>query len=211
MNAEERSLITGLFDRMWKFSGIEKDDSAAKLINDEVRRNPDAPYLLAQSVLVQEQALQQAESRIRDLEKDVVKAQAAATEASVRSSAASPSFMGGSRSASVPPAGASRNYPGDRSSAGGSFMAQALSTAAGVAGGMLLASGISSLISGDSASASQPAADASGSSGSNPAANENAGSGNQEQDASAIDAADEHGADDGSWGDWGDFGGDLDI
>ena len=65
MNADERSQITSLFDRMRKFGGIEKDGAAAELINDEVRRNPDAPYLLAQSVLMQEQALQRAEARIR--------------------------------------------------------------------------------------------------------------------------------------------------
>ena len=211
MNADERSQITSLFDRMRKFGGIEKDGAAAELINDEVRRNPDAPYLLAQSVLVQEQALQRSEARIRELQNDLYEAQALAPETMARSSQTSSSTARNSRSASVPSAGAPRNYSSDRPSAGGGFMAQALSTAAGVAGGMLLASGISSLISGDSASASQDARATTDSAASSHAPTENTSAGNESQDASAANTANEGGTDDGSWADWGDYGGDLDI
>ncbi len=90
-------------------------------------------------------------------------------------------------------------------------MSQALSTAVGVAGGMLLANGISSLFNSDSANASHAPTAATDSSASSLTESENAAAGNQGQDTSAIDAANEHGTDDGSWGDWGDFGGDLDI
>ncbi len=68
MNTEERNLISGLFDRMGQFGALEKDRDADALIAQAVRANPDAPYMLVQSVLVQEQALQQADSRIRELE-----------------------------------------------------------------------------------------------------------------------------------------------
>ena len=58
MTPEERQLIAGLFDRMRSYGAPEKDREAEALINQSVRANPDAPYMLVQSVLVQEQALQ---------------------------------------------------------------------------------------------------------------------------------------------------------
>ena len=211
MNTDERSQITSLFDRMRKFSGIEKDGAAAELIDEEVRRNPDAPYLLAQSVLVQEQALQRAEARIREMQNNLRDAQALASETTARSSKTFSGDVRNSPSASVPAAGFRRNYQDDCSPAGSGFMSQALSTAAGVAGGMLLASGITSLFDSDSANASQAPTAATDSSASRLTESENAAAGNQGQDTSAIDAANEDGTGDESWGDWGDFGGDLDI
>ena len=71
MTPEERQLVTGLFDRMRNYSLPEKDGEAEALINERVRALPDAPYMLVQSVLVQEQALQEADSRIKALEEQV--------------------------------------------------------------------------------------------------------------------------------------------
>lgn len=215
MNAEERSLIIGLFDRMSKLSDIEKDHDAAELIDGRVRRNPDAAYLLTQSVLVQEQALQRADARIRELEQELSRAKADASQASETSS----SFLGNSRSTSVPTTNPARNNIGDRSATGGGFMAQALSTAAGVAGGMLLASGISSLLGGDSASAATAQNAASDSGPATPAADTNAaaepagGAEHGNESVHAMDAVDESepGMEDVGWDDWGDFGDDLDI
>src|SRR5262245_32614080 len=68
MNPDERQLINGLFDRMRGYGAVEKDRDAEALINQSVRQMPDAPYMLVQSVLVQEHALQQADQRIRELE-----------------------------------------------------------------------------------------------------------------------------------------------
>ena len=75
MNSDERQLIEGLFDRMRSMQVGEKDQDAEALINQAVRQIPDSAYMLVQSVLVQEHALQQAaqrmealESRVRDLE-----------------------------------------------------------------------------------------------------------------------------------------------
>ena len=56
---------------MSRFGAPEKDRDAATLIDRNVRAMPDAPYMLVQSVLVQEHALQQADERIRDLEAQV--------------------------------------------------------------------------------------------------------------------------------------------
>jgi uncharacterized protein len=71
MTPEERQLVTGLFDRMRNYSLTETDAEAEALIHERVRAVPDAPYMLVQSVLVQEQALEQAESRIKALEEQV--------------------------------------------------------------------------------------------------------------------------------------------
>ncbi|MEM9030467.1 MAG: DUF2076 family protein, partial [Pseudomonadota bacterium] len=173
MNADEQNLIRGLFDRMSGVGPVEKDAEADALIRDLVARHGDAAYLLVQSVLVQEQALQKADERIRDLQTqvDTLEKRVAQPEA-VRTGAGghkSSGFLGST--GSVPSAGAARAssgfgsaareqrredaQPANRGASGG-FMAQAMTTAAGVAGGMLLANGISSLFSSGSASAATP-------------------------------------------------------
>src|SRR5687767_3565656 len=71
MTPEERQLIAGLFDRMRSYGLPDKDREAEALINQSVRANPDAPYMLVQSVLVQEQALQAANDRVTQLEDEL--------------------------------------------------------------------------------------------------------------------------------------------
>lgn len=161
MTPEERELIAGLFDRLQKLGGVAKDRDADQLIRDGVRQVPDAPYLLVQSVLVQEQALQQADARIRELEERVASLSSADTGS--RASMAGGSFLGGARGyqsrpeGSVPSAGRQRpesppqrpDYPqAPPQSSGGGFLASALSTATGVTGGMLLAESIRGLFGG---------------------------------------------------------------
>jgi len=60
MQAQERELITGLFGRLQPFEAQPRDGEAEALIRDLVGRQPSAPYLLVQTVLVQEQALKAA-------------------------------------------------------------------------------------------------------------------------------------------------------
>src|SRR5262245_38169514 len=71
MTPEERQLIAGLFDRMRSYGLPDKDREAEAFINQSVRSNPDAPYMLVQSVLVQEQALQAANDRVTQLEDEL--------------------------------------------------------------------------------------------------------------------------------------------
>ena len=71
MNADERQLITGLFDRMRSVGSQGRDRDAEQLITDQVRSQPYAPYLLTQTVLVQDQALRAANERIQHLEEQV--------------------------------------------------------------------------------------------------------------------------------------------
>ncbi len=71
MNSDERQLITGLFDRMKSVGSQGRDRDAEQLIGDQVRSQPYAPYLLTQTVLVQDQALRAANDRIQQLEEQV--------------------------------------------------------------------------------------------------------------------------------------------
>ena len=172
MTPEERQLVTGLFDRMRGFGSPEKDREAEAMISQSVRAMPDAPYMLVQSVLAQEHALQEAGKRIEDLEAQVRSLQG---EGPARSPAGSGSFLGGllggGRAASQPgssvPAIGSRAVPsglGERqgwggqppspqaapAAGGGGFLRSAMTTAAGVAGGMLAAGAISNMLGGSS-------------------------------------------------------------
>jgi len=239
MNLEERRLIEGLFSRMRDMQGIDKDREAADLISREAEANPDAVYLLTQSVLVQEHALQMANARIEELEAAASRADQGSADRSSgflpRGPAAATSTPQVGRAASLrsgaaggAPAPATRNQDGERPRAGagrpggGSFMGQAMSTAAGVAGGMLLASGISSLFSDGGASAGEAgsAGDAAVATGGEPGAEAPVDG----QTAGAEQAASDPGADAGQqeaglqeagmdggdegwfdFGDWGDF------
>ncbi len=167
MQSEERELITGLFGRLQPFESQPRDGEADALIKEGVARQPAAPYLLVQTVLVQEQALKAAQARIAELE-----ARAGAAPA------AGSGFLGsapkiGPWGAPAAPAAPPSSVPTTRSplqaavapqqGGGGGFLRTAMATAAGVAGGALLFEGIRSLMGsnpgpfGQTASAAQPA------------------------------------------------------
>lgn len=177
MSPEERDLLTGLFDRIRGAANAPREPEAEALIQDAVRAQPYAPYYLAQTVLVQDQALQAADKRIQDLEARVKDLESSAASQQRpkfltglgslfgRSSGYAPSppppSSGrwnqappqGAYPPSPPPAGGYGPAPGpwggqQAPSPGGGFLTGALGTAAGVAGGVLLADSIRSLFAG---------------------------------------------------------------
>ncbi|WP_127088427.1 DUF2076 domain-containing protein [Aquabacter cavernae] len=102
MTPDERSLIDGLFDRLKGTAGQPRDGEAEALIARRVQDAPYAPYALAQTVLVQDHALQQAYARIQELEEQ------ARTQAQPAAPAGAGSFLGsllGGRGTSVPSTG----------------------------------------------------------------------------------------------------------
>ncbi len=151
MQSQERELISGLFGRLQPFETQPRDSEAEALIKDTIARQPAAPYLLVQTVLVQEQALKAAQERIAELEAG---AGAAAPAAS--------GFLGSAPK--IGPWGASPPHPPRRllpchrharrcrprvapqQGGGGGFLRTAMATAAGVAGGALLFEGIRNLM-----------------------------------------------------------------
>ncbi|HEY1454242.1 MAG TPA: DUF2076 domain-containing protein [Roseiarcus sp.] len=68
MTPEEREMLGGLFQRVNAAAPAQRDPEAESFINDGVRAAPHAPYVLAQTVLVQQQALEAAANRIAELE-----------------------------------------------------------------------------------------------------------------------------------------------
>lgn len=109
MTPEERALIDGLFDRMRGVANQPRDAEAEALIARRVTEAPHATYALAQSVLVQEHALQQAYARIQELEAQLEEAQ----QARQSSGGFLGGLFGGGSRASVPSAGARAGAPMD--------------------------------------------------------------------------------------------------
>ena len=165
MTPQERDLITALLARLQQQGNQPKDPEAELLIRRGIASQPDAPYLLVQTVLIQDMALHNTGARIAELERQL----AARTAAPA---ATAPSFLGGAGRGSVPSAGPwaapaspsgavwtqspvggappaqpqpALTPPQMLSGAGSGFLRQAASTAAGIAGGALLFEGISSL------------------------------------------------------------------
>jgi uncharacterized protein len=175
MTPQEKDLITTLLQRLQGTAGQAKDAEAETLIRQAVAQQPDAPYYLVQTVLIQDLSLHNAQNRIAELEQQVTEAQARP--------AATGGFLGGLFGRSAPPAPAPTSVPqagpwtrapqvaaapppgygqpqyapqgygppagsgvmGAMGAGGGGFLRQAATTAAGVAGGALLFEGISSL------------------------------------------------------------------
>jgi hypothetical protein len=175
MTPEERQMLASLFERVGSTASTPRDPQAETLIADAVRALPFAPYVLAQTVLVQQQALENASRRLAELE---AQAKAAPQEETSFLGSIGKSLFGGG--ASAPPPAPRSNYdasayqrqpgyapppqqqayapqpqpgpwggaPQAAAPSGGGFMQSALTTAAGVAGGVVLAHSLGSLFGG---------------------------------------------------------------
>ena len=103
MTPQEQQLITELFARLKQTPAQAKDAVADQLIRRGVTDNPEAPYRLVQTVLIQEMALSQAQHRVAELENRVVQANAASSAPPPQPAT---SFLGDSVSrGGMPPAG----------------------------------------------------------------------------------------------------------
>jgi uncharacterized protein len=152
MTPNEKSMIEDLFGRIRATAMPDRDAEAQRLIEAEMARTPGAAYALAQTVLVQDQALRQAADQIKTLQ------EAAKRDLAAEPAAGGGSFLDrvglGSRPGAVPRTGSPADMqappmapPGG---GGGGFLSGALQTAAGVAGGALLFEGVRSLFGGSS-------------------------------------------------------------
>jgi hypothetical protein len=68
MTPQERQLIDDLFDRLAKLENAPRDPDAVAAISQGLRKAPNAVYPLVQTVLLQDEALKRANSRIQELE-----------------------------------------------------------------------------------------------------------------------------------------------
>jgi hypothetical protein len=156
MQQQERELIADLFGRLQQFENQPRDPEAERLIASYVARQPASPYLLAQTAIVQEEALKQAKARIAELENKVGQAsgQGSFLANAPRGPWGAPAAPPAQAPVPAPPAqpwGAAPQAP-----AGGGFLRSALATAAGVAGGALLFEGIRSMFGHNTQALTQP-------------------------------------------------------
>lgn len=185
MEQRERQVIDELFGKLRQVEqqSPQRDREAEAYIRQQVSTLPVAPYYMAQAILVQEQALANAQVRIQQLERQLAERPAGGGGGFLSG------LFGGGQTAPVPQrpapqpgygqpgygqhpamhAGAAPGYgtpaygaPGHGSpwggraggfGGGGGFLAGAMQTALGVAGGMLVADAISSAFEGGAADA----------------------------------------------------------
>ena len=74
MTPQEEQLLNSLAERVNQTQLQEKDPDAEALLNRELGGNQDALYILAQSVLVQNIALEQAKAQVTQLQQQVQQA-----------------------------------------------------------------------------------------------------------------------------------------
>lgn len=80
MTPQEQEMIQGLIDRVQQTRLQEKDPDAEQLLQQSLGRNPDALYILAQTVLVQKYAVDQAQKQLTDLKAELDQARAQTQE-----------------------------------------------------------------------------------------------------------------------------------
>jgi uncharacterized protein len=165
MTPQEAQRVTELFDRLASLEARQRDAEAERLIAQGLQQAPHAVYALVQTVLVQDEALRQADARIRELESGG-EAQSGGFLDNMRDAlfgggekprgsvphvrpqgapmGAPPGFGTGSQRPDVPQAQQQAPQPGG----GGSFLGTAAAAAAGVIGGSLLLDSIRSMTGG---------------------------------------------------------------
>ena len=144
MNQDDRNAIDQLFEKLREVElrSTPRDPSAEALIRQRIAEQPGAPYYMAQTIVVQEQALEAAGRQIQALQQQ-----------------ANPPglfgglFGGGQRTRQ--PVRSVPAYRQDYAPGGGGFLAGAAQTALGVAGGVLIANMITGAFAGDMAEASE--------------------------------------------------------
>jgi hypothetical protein len=161
MNPQDRQAIDELFSKLAETEARAGriDADADAYIRQRIGRQPAAPYLMAQTIVVQNAALEQARQRIADLEEQVGERGDDYGAASGRFGDEAP--YAGQRPGSVPAAGP-RPLGGAplQQNTGGGFLAGAAQTAMGVAGGLLLGNALGGLFGGGSAQAAEAGKDA---------------------------------------------------
>jgi hypothetical protein len=181
MDHQDRQAIEGLFAKLGEVQrqSDARDAEAEAFIRSRIAAQPGAPYFMAQTIVVQEQALNAAQERIAELEH-------ALSSRPAGGGGFLASLFGGGRPQAQrrprPISGmGSPMTPGMANMApgrgGGGFLAGAAQTAMGVAGGVVLGNMLASAFSGDDAKAGEA---------SKP----------EPQQASAEDAGDDFGFDD---------------
>src|SRR5271170_1060795 len=86
MTPQESTMLNDLVRKIQQTQLQEKDDEAEKFLQDTLGRNPDALYILAQTVLVQNIALDQAKAQMQQLQQQLQEARSQAQSSQYQSS-----------------------------------------------------------------------------------------------------------------------------
>jgi hypothetical protein len=153
MDQNERHIIDDLFTRLREAErrAAPRDPEAERLIGRHLGSQPAAPYYMAQALVVQQEALANAQARLEQLERELTERPAGGGFLG--------GLFGGEREPAQPRERHSRPGQGPWSQPygrGGGFLAGAAQTAMGVAGGVLIANAIADLLGPDEAAAAEP-------------------------------------------------------
>jgi uncharacterized protein len=171
MTPQEQDMIGGLIDRVQKTQLAEKDIDAEEMLQQGLGANPDSLYILAQTILVQKYALEQAQAQIVQAKAQMEQMQQHPEPRHATSFLGS--LLGRSDAQAPPPPPPPQGYAQQQPSqayppyapvggygmgapqygppmgmGGGGFLQSAMQTAAGVAAGALAFEGIESLMHG---------------------------------------------------------------
>jgi len=168
MTPQERQLVADLFERLAALENQPRDPDAEQAIREGLAKAPHAVYALVQSVLVQDEALKQADGHIRELEAALQGGPAPGQPKGFLDNMRDTLFGREEPRGSVPsvrpadqPMGVPPQYrsggawgapaatmPEPSGRGGGSFLGTAAAAAAGMIGGGLLLNGIRGMLGG---------------------------------------------------------------
>ncbi len=148
MNEQDRQAIEQLFQRLTDVekTAAPRDAESEALIGDFIQRRPQAAYYMAQTIIVQQKALEEAERRPQASDGyDSVDNRQEDDFTSDRMRSSGSGVPQSGKRFPVPSMADDRQAQAAQSGGGG-FLAGAAQTAVGVAGGLLLGSAIGSML-----------------------------------------------------------------
>ena len=177
MNDQERQVISDIFRRLEQVAHQPRDPETERFIADKLREQPYAPYAMAQAVYVQEQALANLQAENERLRAELDQVSRRPQQGGFLSSIFGGGSRPPEPAYNAPPTrhaspwGGSHQHPSQHYGApqggmmggggpwggggmmqrggGGGFLQTALSTAAGVAGGMMIANALTNAFDGN--------------------------------------------------------------
>jgi uncharacterized protein len=151
MTPDERQMLADLASKVAQTPAPPKDPEAEEFIRSHIGSRPDALYLMTQTVLIQNLAIEQAQHQIEELKQQSPQAARPSAGGSFLGTppprGGGPSYGGGQYAPPPPPQYAPPSPAGPSPGSGPSFLRGAAQTAAGVAAGALAFEGIRSLFS----------------------------------------------------------------
>ena len=157
MTPQEQQMLQGLIQRVNQTQLQEKDFDAEEMLQQTLGRNPDALYILAQTVLVQQYALDQAQKQLDQLRQQQAQQPQRSSsflgnllgrDDTPRATPPPPPPYSTGQYAPAPGYAPAYGAPAYGAPQSGGFLRSAMQTAAGVAAGALAFQGIESLMHG---------------------------------------------------------------